>query len=44
MNINKEAGQKMMHTSIHIIPRYKGDAVGKKGGIRNVIPKMNVRN
>ena len=44
MNINKEAGQKMMHTSIHIIPRYKGDAVGKKGGIRNVIPKMNIRN
>jgi diadenosine tetraphosphate (Ap4A) HIT family hydrolase len=39
MNINKEAGQKMMHASIHVIPRYKGDAVGSKGGIRYVIPK-----
>lgn len=39
MNINKEAGQKMMHSSIHVIPRYKGDAVGSKGGIRYVIPK-----
>ncbi|MDY7013889.1 MAG: bifunctional class I SAM-dependent methyltransferase/HIT family protein [Cyanobacteriota bacterium] len=38
MNINREAGQKMMHASIHIIPRYRGDTVGKKGGIRGVIP------
>jgi diadenosine tetraphosphate (Ap4A) HIT family hydrolase len=40
MNINRDAGQNMMHTSIHIIPRYKGDTVGAKGGIRSVIPKM----
>lgn len=39
ININKEAGQKMRHTSIHVIPRYKGDANGTKGGIRYVIPK-----
>ncbi|MBD2343269.1 HIT family protein [Anabaena subtropica] len=39
MNINRAAGQKIMHTSIHIIPRYKGDAMGAKSGIRNVIPK-----
>lgn len=39
ININKEAGQKMRHTSIHVIPRYKDDAVGSKGGIRYVIPK-----
>jgi diadenosine tetraphosphate (Ap4A) HIT family hydrolase len=39
MNVNKEAGQKMMHASIHVIPRYKGDAVGSKGGIRYVIPR-----
>ena len=38
MNINREGGQNVMHTSIHIIPRYKGDAVGKSG-IRKVIPK-----
>ncbi|WP_017655238.1 HIT family protein [Fortiea contorta] len=38
MNINRAAGQNIMHTSIHIIPRYKGDTVGKSG-IRSVIPK-----
>jgi diadenosine tetraphosphate (Ap4A) HIT family hydrolase len=41
MNINRDAGQNMMHASIHLIPRYKGDTVGAKGGIRNVIPRKN---
>jgi len=44
MNINKDGGQRMMHASIHIIPRYRDDAVGSKGGIRSVIPKKNIRN
>jgi len=39
ININKSAGQTMMHTHIHVIPRYEGDVKGHKGGIRNVIPK-----
>ena len=39
MNINRAAGQNIMHASIHIIPRYKGDTVYTKSGIRNVIPK-----
>ncbi|MEH1922441.1 HIT family protein [Nostoc sp.] len=39
MNINRAAGQNIMHASIHIIPRYKGDTVYSKSGIRNVIPK-----
>ena len=39
MNINRDAGQGMMHANIHIIPRYRGDAVGRKGGMRNVIPR-----
>ncbi len=39
MNINKDAGQNVMHAAIHIIPRYKGDVEGSKGGIRSVIPK-----
>jgi len=39
MNVNRDAGQNMMHASIHIIPRYQGDAVGAKGGMRAVIPK-----
>lgn len=44
MNINRAAGQKMMHANIHIIPRYQGDAVGAKGGMRDVIPKRKIRN
>jgi diadenosine tetraphosphate (Ap4A) HIT family hydrolase len=39
MNINREAGQTMMHANIHLIPRYQGDAVEAKGGMRYVIPK-----
>ncbi|QSJ17731.1 HIT domain-containing protein [Nostoc sp. UHCC 0702] len=39
MNVNRAAGQNMMHASIHIIPRYKGDTVSTKSGIRHVIPK-----
>jgi diadenosine tetraphosphate (Ap4A) HIT family hydrolase len=39
MNINREAGQNIMHASVHIIPRYKGDTLFTKSGIRNVIPK-----
>jgi diadenosine tetraphosphate (Ap4A) HIT family hydrolase len=42
MNINKAAGQTMMHANIHIIPRYQGDAVGGKGGMRNVVPKPKI--
>ncbi len=44
INVNRDAGQKMMHANIHIIPRYQGDTVGTKGGIRHVIPKRKVRN
>ena len=43
MNINRAAGQSMRHTNIHIIPRYQGDAVGTKSGMRCVIPKGKVR-
>ncbi|MEB3179352.1 MAG: bifunctional class I SAM-dependent methyltransferase/HIT family protein [Nostocaceae cyanobacterium] len=39
ININRDAGQNMMHTSIHLIPRYKGDTLGAKGGMRYVIPR-----
>jgi len=40
ININKDAGQMRSHAAIHIIPRYRGDATGNKGGIRYVIPKV----
>lgn len=39
INVNRDAGQKMGHTNIHVIPRYQGDAVGVKGGMRYVIPR-----
>jgi diadenosine tetraphosphate (Ap4A) HIT family hydrolase len=42
MNINRDAGQNMMHASIHIIPRYKGDTVGTKGGIRYVLKRHSL--
>jgi diadenosine tetraphosphate (Ap4A) HIT family hydrolase len=44
MNINRDAGQTMMHANIHIIPRYQGDAAGTKGGMRSVIPKRKIIN
>ena len=40
LNINQTAGQKMMHANIHLIPRYQGDAMGSKSGIRCVIPQL----
>lgn len=43
INVNREAGQRMRHANIHIIPRYQGDSVGAKGGMRAVIPKLKVR-
>ena len=40
ININQDAGQSRSHAAIHIIPRYRGDVTGSKGGIRYVIPKI----
>lgn len=39
-NVNQAGGQKVMHSHIHLIPRYDGDNQGKKHGIRCVIPKI----
>lgn len=36
MNINKAAGQKIMHSHIHLIPRYHNDYQGKNMGIRGI--------
>jgi len=38
LNINEAGGQTISHCHIHIIPRYKGDVVNPRGGIRAVIP------
>jgi diadenosine tetraphosphate (Ap4A) HIT family hydrolase len=38
INVGQEAGQTVMHVHLHIIPRYKGDVVDPRGGVRGVIP------
>jgi diadenosine tetraphosphate (Ap4A) HIT family hydrolase len=38
MNCGASAGQTVMHTHIHLIPRYDGDVPNPKGGVRGVIP------
>lgn len=37
ININEEAGQTISHCHIQVIPRYKGDVVNPRDGIRGVI-------
>ena len=38
INDGEAAGQTVMHLHIHLIPRYKGDQVDPRGGIRHVFP------
>jgi diadenosine tetraphosphate (Ap4A) HIT family hydrolase len=38
MNSGAVAGQTVMHSHIHLIPRRKGDTPNPKGGVRGVIP------
>jgi diadenosine tetraphosphate (Ap4A) HIT family hydrolase len=38
ININETAGQTVPHVHIHLIPRYKGDVIEPRGGVRGVIP------
>ncbi|WP_251859467.1 HIT family protein [Clostridium sp. Marseille-Q2269] len=36
VNEGYDAGQTIMHLHIHLIPRYKGDVVNPRGGIRHL--------
>jgi superfamily II DNA or RNA helicase/diadenosine tetraphosphate (Ap4A) HIT family hydrolase len=38
-NFGTAAGQTVSHFHLHVIPRYAGDVVDPRGGIRHVIPK-----
>ena len=38
ININEPAGQSVLHSHIHLIPRYLGDVEDPRGGVRGVIP------
>ena len=37
--VGKDAGQTIMHTHIHLIPRRTNDVKKPKGGVRGVIPE-----
>ena len=39
MNSGETAGQTVMHSHIHLIPRRKGDTPNPRGGVRGVIPE-----
>jgi diadenosine tetraphosphate (Ap4A) HIT family hydrolase len=38
-NDGVEAGQTVLHSHVHVIPRYRGDVPDPRGGIRWVIPR-----
>jgi diadenosine tetraphosphate (Ap4A) HIT family hydrolase len=42
INEGEVAGQTVEHLHVHIIPRYEGDVVYPRGGIRGVIPSKKV--
>ena len=43
-NVNKEGGQTVFHTHIHVIPRYTNDVSKPEGGVRGVIPSKQSYN
>ena len=36
-NVNEAGGQSVMHTHMHVIPRYTGDVPHPRGGIRKIV-------
>ena len=41
VNVGKAAGQSRMHVHVHLIPRYSGDVLDPRGGIRCVLAKKS---
>ena len=39
VNVGKAAGQTVLHTHLHVIPRYAGDVAEPRGGVRWVLPE-----
>jgi diadenosine tetraphosphate (Ap4A) HIT family hydrolase len=37
VNIGKAGGQSRMHVHVHLIPRYNGDVLDPRGGVRCVV-------
>ena len=40
INDESAAGQTVMHLHMHVIPRYSGDVLDPRGGIRWIFPEM----
>ena len=40
MNVGAAAGQTVPHLHLHVIPRYAGDVLDPRGGVRHVIPSL----
>ncbi len=40
LNDGEAAGQTIMHSHVHVIPRKKGDVDSPRGGVRNLIPPV----
>lgn len=40
VNAGKAAGQTILHTHLHVIPRYAGDVAEPRGGVRWVLPEQ----
>ena len=38
VNIGEAGGQTVPHVHVHLIPRFPGDVLDPRGGVRNVIP------
>jgi diadenosine tetraphosphate (Ap4A) HIT family hydrolase len=38
INVGVAAGQTVMHLHVHLIPRYTGDTLEPKGGVRGAVP------
>jgi diadenosine tetraphosphate (Ap4A) HIT family hydrolase len=39
VNVGQAAGQTVLHTHLHVIPRYAGDVAEPRGGVRWVLPE-----
>ncbi|MEQ8200398.1 MAG: HIT family protein [Syntrophomonadaceae bacterium] len=42
INCGEAAGQTVRHLHVHLIPRYVGDIVNPRGGVRGVIPSRRI--